>query len=59
LQRWSDAAPRGGVRIQFFTPTDIEFLPAFLHGDHGTTAHAWLGDAGLAPVSGVLVASRP
>jgi copper transport protein len=43
----------GAVRIQFFTPTDIEFLPAFL-GDHGAAAHAWLGDAGLAAVSGVL-----
>ena len=54
----SSAAPGGGVRIQFFTPTDIEFLPAFLHGGHDS-AHAWLGDAGLAPVSGVLAASRP
>lgn len=44
------------ARIQFYTPTDVAILPAFL--DHGSAAHAWLGDAGLAPVSGVLAASR-
>jgi hypothetical protein len=53
-------APTGanGVRIQFFTPTHVEVLPAFLHGTHGTSAHLWLGDAGLAAVSGVLAAPR-
>ncbi|MGH2720141.1 MAG: hypothetical protein ACRDJO_00885, partial [Actinomycetota bacterium] len=42
------------ARIQFYVPTTVEILPAFLHGGHGTSAHLWLGDAGLAPVSGAL-----
>lgn len=38
-------AVRKGVRIQFYVPTNVEILPAFLHGGHGTSAHLWLGDA--------------
>jgi hypothetical protein len=47
------------VRIQFYVPTNVEILPPFLHGGHGTSAHLWLGDAGLAPVSAALSLPNP
>jgi hypothetical protein len=52
-------AVRKGVRIQFYVPTNVEILPPFLHGGHGTSAHLWLGDAGLAPVSAALSLPNP